>query len=115
MCSCIECPQESQTIPAGSAIAWLMGPKVMNRLGALQTSAAKGTALALMRDVGNLPRPARYFEALQCVFPPGYFSLDGVKQIDALIGVGNDEARKQSNFIVETFMTNSKIAFTPRQ
>lgn len=111
----IECPQESQTIPAGSALSWLIGPKVMNRIGALQTSAAKGTALALMRDVGNLPHPARYFEALQCAFPAGYFSLDGVKQIDALIGVGSDEARKQSNMIVNTFMSSSKIEFMPNR
>ena len=109
----IECPQEAQTIPGGSARQWLFGPSALNRLGALQSSSAKGTALALMRDVGRLPAPERFFEALPAHFPKNYFSLDRIGQIDALIGIGNDEARKQANFICSRFLSTRADPFLP--
>lgn len=109
----IECPQEAQTIPGGSAIKWLFGPPALSRLGALQSSAAKGTALALMRDVGHLPTPQRFFDALPASFPKGYFSLDRIEQIGALIGIGDDEARKQANQIGERFFKTKAEVFVP--
>ncbi len=109
----IECPQEAQTIPAGAAGKWLFGPSTFSRLSSLQSSAAKGTALALMRDVGHLPSPERFFEALPASFPKNYFSLDRIGQIDALLGVGNDEARKQANFICSRFFSLKVEPFLP--
>jgi hypothetical protein len=101
----VECPQEPQTIPGDSAKSWILGPPVLNRLAALQSSAAKGTALALMRDVGRMPSPERFFSALEGGFPAGYFGLDRIGQIEALIGVGDDEARKQANFMYRASLT----------
>lgn len=109
----IECPQAPVVIPGGAASEWLFGPDILDRLAALQSSAAKGTALALMRDVGRLPKPERYFDALQGGFPKGYFALDRVGQIQALIGVGDDEARKQANLIMNRFFSVQAEPFIP--
>lgn len=109
----VECPQEAQTIPAGAAAKWLFGPSALSRLGSLQSSAAKGTALALMRDVGRLPAPERFFEALPASFPMNYFSMDRIGQIEALLGVGRDEARKQANFICGRFLNAGIDPFLP--
>ncbi|HYD75306.1 CBASS cGAMP-activated phospholipase [Ramlibacter sp.] len=109
----IETPQEPQVIPDKGLLAWSNSLTVLDRLGALQSSAARGTALALMRDVGNMPGPQRFMEGMTGGFPKGYFGLDETEQIKHLIGLGAAEARKHGNRIGEMFLSTSKAPFTP--
>lgn len=109
----IETPQEPQVIPDSGLLAWVNPSAVLNRLGSLQSSASRGTALALMRDVGNMPSPQRYVEAMTGGFPQGFFGLDKVGQIHSLIGLGDAEARKHGNRICEMFLSVDKPAFIP--
>ena len=64
-----------------------------------------------MRDVGRLPRPGRMVDAITGGFPAGYFHLDQVGQIEALLGAGNSEARKQASEVVGRFFNESKERF----
>lgn len=109
----LETPQEAQVIPDKGLWAWLNPLAVLNRLGSLQSSAARGTALALMRDVGKMPGPQRYVEGMAGGFPAGYFGLDNLGQIQTLIGLGDAEGRKHANRIVEMFLSADKAPFIP--
>ncbi len=107
----IETPQEAQVIPDGGATEWISGPRVLARTGNLQSTSARGTALALMRDVGRLPSPGRMVDAITGGFPAGYFNLDQVGQIEALLGAGYSEARKQTSEVVGRFFSETKERF----
>jgi len=61
--------------------------------------------------VGRLPRPGRMVDAITGGFPAGYFQLDQVGQIEALLGAGNSEARKQASEVVGRFFSESKERF----
>lgn len=109
----IETPQEPQVIPDKGLLAWINPSAVLNRLGSLQSSAARGTALALMRDVGSMPGPQRYVDGMTGGFPQGYFGLDKVGQIQCLIGLGDAEARKHANRVNQMFLSADKAPFVP--
>lgn len=109
----IECPQEPCVIPGNDGLSWLFGPSVLSRLMALQSSSAKGTALALMRDIGNLPKLARFTSVMDDKFPKNYFRLDNAQQINALLAVGHKHGRDDSKHLMETFFASSKEDFIP--
>jgi len=48
-------------------------------------------------------------------FPEGFFGLDTLGQINCLIGLGDAEARKQGNRVIEMFLSEDKAPFVPER